>query len=441
MRGCILLVLVLALVSCRKSGDDKPSTGSGSQTAAKTGSGGASIGSGSGATATRPRVEQVPPPFPIQTPPADAIKTASGLVYKKLVANESGEQPKRNDAVLVNYTGWKPATGETFFTNRGRPQPFRINLVHAAPGFVEALQLLRKGETAVLWMPAEIGYKTSPSKGNAEALVYQIEVVDIVAAPPVPEDVGKPSAKATALPSGMKRLVIKPGNGKDKPRQFDNVTYHYTVWNSDGKMLDTSTSRDRPTTVAPYKESPALGEILTSMVAGERTRFWVDAERTTGNGRGIPGAHGVLCYEVEVQAVTKAQHEPPNTPPDVAKPPAGVKQSPKGVSYRVLKAGTPKEVRHPEPTDTVKVQYTGWTTDGRMFDSSQLRGDPATFNLKGVVAGWTDAIPLMTIGDRWRLWIPEELAYKGQAGKPKGMLVFDVELVDIIKANAPTSPH
>jgi len=87
------------------------------------------------------------------------------------------------------------------------------------------------------------------------------------------------------------------------------------------------------------------------------------------------------------------------------------------------------------------VQYTGWTTDGRMFDSSQLRGDPATFSLKAVVAGWTDAIPLMTIGDRWRLWIPEELAYKGQAGKPKGMLVFDVELVDIIKSAAPTSPH
>jgi peptidylprolyl isomerase len=87
------------------------------------------------------------------------------------------------------------------------------------------------------------------------------------------------------------------------------------------------------------------------------------------------------------------------------------------------------------PTETVKVEYTGWTTDGRMFDSSAIRGDKATFSLSGVVPGWTDAIPLMAVGDRWRLWIPEALAYKGKAGKPKGMLVFDVELFEIV-ANA-----
>jgi peptidylprolyl isomerase len=171
------------------------------------------------------------------------------------------------------------------------------------------------------------------------------------------------------------------------------------------------------------------------MVAGERARFWVDAERTAGNGRVVPGAKGVLCYEVEVQQIAKAEHEPPPAPPDVAKPPADAKKSPKGVFYRVLKAAG-KDTQHPAANDTVKVHYTGWTTDGRMFDSSVLRGEKATFNLKAVVAGWTDGIPLMTVGDVYRFWIPEPLAYKGAPGKPKGMLVFDVELFEIVPSSA-----
>jgi peptidylprolyl isomerase len=82
------------------------------------------------------------------------------------------------------------------------------------------------------------------------------------------------------------------------------------------------------------------------------------------------------------------------------------------------------------------VNYTGWTTDGRMFDSSALTGSPAQFSLTGVIAGWTDAIPLMVVGERTRFWIPEELAYKGVASKPAGMLVFDIELVEIVLAGS-----
>jgi len=379
----------------------------------------------------RPRVEQVTPPIPVQTPPADATKTATGLIYKTLTPNAAGLQPKRNDAVLINYTGWRQASGETFFTNRGKGKPMRLGLTQAAPGFTEALQLMHKGETAMLWMPPAIGYKVQPPA--PETLVYQLEIVDVLPAPPVPDDVAKPPATATALPSGIKRAAVTPGTGKDKPRQFDNVTFNYTVWDASGRMLDTTTSRDRALTVAPYKET-AFGQMLSTMTEGERARFWVDAELTKG-GRTIPGAQGVLCIEIELQKIAKAEHEPPPAPADVAKPPADAKKSPKGVFYRVLKAG-PGKPHHPAPTDTVKVHYTGWTTDGRMFDSSVLRGDKSTFSLKSVVAGWTDGIPLMSVGDVYRFWIPEELAYKGAAGKPKGMLVFEVELFEILPAAA-----
>lgn len=383
------------------------------------------------------RTEQVAPPVAIQTPPADATKTASGLVYKKLKTNDAGTQPKRNDTVLINFTGWRQSTGDTFFTNRGRGQPLPLNLSTTAPGFTEGLQLLRKGEKAVLWVPPEIGYKTPPTQGKPETLVYEVEVVDIEPAPAIPDNLAKPPDKAEVLPFGTKRVVVRPGTGKDKARPYDTVTYNYTAWDSDGRMIDTTETHKHPATSQPYKQSIGMDEMMTSLVAGERARFWLDAEKMVLAGtKPLPVLHGPLCYEVEMVSITKAEHEPPPAPPDVAKPPEGVKKTAKGVFYRLLKAGSGKDPRHPEPKDTVKVHYTGWTTDGRMFDSSMLRGEPATFSLGGVIAGWTDGIPVMTQGDQVRFWIPEALAYKGQAGKPAGMLVFDVELLEIMQTAA-----
>ena len=94
----------------------------------------------------------------------------------------------------------------------------------------------------------------------------------------------------------------------------------------------------------------------------------------------------------------------------------------------MLQKGTGTE--HPEAQDTVKVNYTGWTTDGKMFDSSVVRKEPATFPLDRVIAGWTEGVQLMVPGETRRLWIPEALASKGQRD-PKGLLVFDVELLGI----------
>jgi peptidylprolyl isomerase len=79
----------------------------------------------------------------------------------------------------------------------------------------------------------------------------------------------------------------------------------------------------------------------------------------------------------------------------------------------------------------VEVDYTGWTTDGKMFDSSITRGSTTTFPLDHVIAGWTEGVQLMKVGDTYRFWIPEEMAYKGSPGKPQGMLVFDVTLISI----------
>ena len=100
-----------------------------------------------------------------------------------------------------------------------------------------------------------------------------------------------------------------------------------------------------------------------------------------------------------------------------------------GVAYNVLEKG--KGNKKPRAWDRVKVHYSGWTTDGEMFDSSVLRGSPSTFPVSGVIDGWIEGLQLMQEGGLYRLWIPEALAYRGVPGRPPGMLVFDVELLQV----------
>lgn len=115
-------------------------------------------------------------------------------------------------------------------------------------------------------------------------------------------------------------------------------------------------------------------------------------------------------------------------PPDVAAPPADAVRTPTGLVSKVLSPGT--GTRHPRPNSQVVVHYTGWTTDGKMFDSSVTSGQPATMSLDGVIAGWTEGVQMMVVGEKRRFWIPAKLAYEGKDG-PQGMLVFDIELIRI----------
>jgi hypothetical protein len=117
-------------------------------------------------------------------------------------------------------------------------------------------------------------------------------------------------------------------------------------------------------------------------------------------------------------------------PPDVKAPPRDARRTPSGLAYRVLLEGTGRE--HPRANSVVTVQYTGWTTDGQMFDSSVARGQPAKFPLDRVIRGWTEGVQLMVVGQKVRFWIPARLAYglTPTGGRPAGMLIFDVELLE-----------
>ena len=111
----------------------------------------------------------------------------------------------------------------------------------------------------------------------------------------------------------------------------------------------------------------------------------------------------------------------------------GIQTLKSGLQYEVLTEG---DGAKPRAVDQVSVHYEGSLISGTVFDSSYLRGEPATFAVRGVIAGWVEALQLMSVGSKWRLYIPSDLAYRdrgsGSLIGPNMVLIFEVELIEII---------
>ena len=119
----------------------------------------------------------------------------------------------------------------------------------------------------------------------------------------------------------------------------------------------------------------------------------------------------------------------------------GVKVTPSGLQYIVIKEGTGAK---PTLNDKITAHYHGTLIDGTVFDSSVDRGQPASFPVSGVIPGWTEALQMMTVGSKWKLFLPSNLAYgeRGAGGKigPNSVLIFEVELISIDKNDAKDAP-
>jgi peptidylprolyl isomerase len=237
---------------------------------------------------------------------------------------------------------------------------------------------------------------------------------------PAPPDVAAPPADASKTPSGLATKVLSKGTGTFHPSKDDVVVVHYTGWKADGTMFDSSVTKGKPAIFGANRVIAGFSEGLQLMVTGEKRRMWIP-EALAYKGQREP--KGTLCFDVELIDV------PSHPPTDVKAPPADAKKTASGLSYKVLKEGVGG--RHPRATGAVTVNYTGWTTDGKMFDSSVVHGEAATFQVDQVIPGWTEGLQLMYEGEKTRFWIPENLAYKGKSA-PYGMLVFDVELIKIL---------
>lgn len=261
----------------------------------------------------------------------------------------------------------------------------------------------------------------SPGTDSPTAPTAEPEGEDPLAAP---SDVAAPPATAQRTESGLASVVLQAGTGDTHPKATSRVTVHYSGWTTDGNLFDSSHRRRAPATFPLNGVIAGWTEGLQLMVEGEKRRFWIPEALAYQGQAGRPA--GMLVFDVELLQIAP---EPPSAPSDVAAPPADASRTDSGLAHKLLAEG--QGTAHPVATSRVRVHYTGWTTDGEMFDSSIARGQPATFPLNGVIAGWTEGLQLMVVGEKRRFWIPEALAYRGQPGRPAGMLVFDVELLAI----------
>jgi len=373
-------------------------------------------------------------PADVAAAPSDAETTASGLASKVLKQGSGDASPSSNDEVTVHYSGWT-TDGKMFDSSVKRGQPAQFPLNGVIKGWTEGLQLMKVGEHRRFWIPADLAYGENPGGGRpGGTLCFDVELIDIKKAPEppqTPEDVAEAPADAEKSESGLCSKVITPGTGTQKPALNDAVTMHFSVWGSDGTLLDSSIMRGDTMTVSPDKiQIKGWQEALLMMVEGEKRRLWIPEDLAFGSTppQGVP--KGPICMEVEVFDIQKMP-EPPEVPSDVAAAPDDAEITDSGLASKKLSDGS--GTVHPKATDTVEVHYSGWTLDGKMFDSSVVRGQTTSFPLNGVIKGWTEGVQLMVEGEKRRFWIPADLAYGENpgGGAPGGTLCFDVELVSI----------
>jgi FKBP-type peptidyl-prolyl cis-trans isomerase len=366
-------------------------------------------------------------PTDVAAAPADATKTESGLAYKVIDgASADGEKPAGpTSKVKVHYTGWT-TDGEMFDSSHKRKRPAEFALNGVIAGWTEGLQLMTIGQKVRFWIPEDLAYKGRAGK-PAGMLVFDVELLELTNPPTAPADVAAAPEDALKTESGLAYKVLTAGTGDAHPKETSVVSVHYTGWKTDGEMFDSSEMRGKPASFPLNEVIKGWTEGVQLMVLGEKTRFWIPSAMAYGDSPNPRAPKGDLVFDVELLSIM----DPPETPADVAAVPADATKTESGLSYRVLQKGTGSA--HPADTDKVSVHYTGWTTDGKRFDSSVMRGAPATFPLNGVIKGWTEGVQLMVVGEKVRFWIPAELAYgeKPRRGAPSGMLVFDIELLEI----------
>jgi FKBP-type peptidyl-prolyl cis-trans isomerase len=317
-----------------------------------------------------------------------------------------------------------------------------------APAFVGlgALTGFAFGACAPAGDNAHEGAGVASASASASAATFGSAMVGsarvaIEPAPP-PPDLAGPPPNAQRTFSGLASVVLQPGTGVVHPDPDDAVGLHFVGWDKSGTTIGNTFAADLPVTLKATQLIEGLTEGVHLMVVGEKRRFWVPARLAYSERPFRKAPAGDLVFDVELLAV-KPGVKPPPPPSDVSGIPKSAKRTASGLAYRVLKQGDGKQ--SPKANDGAEVHYSGWTIDGRMFDSSVLRGKPAKFRVSGVIKGWTEGLQLMKVGDKTRFWIPADLAYgdtPSRPGSPTGMLVFDVELLSLFDPNVPSeNPH
>ncbi len=238
--------------------------------------------------------------------------------------------------------------------------------------------------------------------------------------------------------SGLRYQVIQPGQGESPPDANATVKLDFEVYLVDGQKLWSTTDAGEPAEVQIQTMFEGMIEGVMGMQEGGVRKLIIPASLAFGE-QGTPQIppKATIIMDVSLHDVINYQELPETLPGEAVEGEPQVTDS--GLMYYVLEEG---EGPMPESDQTsVKVHYTGYLVTGRKFDSSVERGTPATFQLNGVIQGWTEGVGGMRVGERRKLIIPYEMAY-GEQGRPgsippRATLIFDVELLGIVEKEQP----
>lgn len=254
---------------------------------------------------------------------------------------------------------------------------------------------------------------------------------------PAPDDAYAIPADAERGKGGLAWKVLQApscsGSDCERPLPYDMVEVDYTGWQAkDGKMFDSSVQRGRHASFGVGQVIRGWTQGLQLMAVGEKRRFWIPAKLAYGDVPSNPmRPAGDLVFDVELYSIERGPVPPP-PPPDVAAIPADATVTESGLAFKKLSPGKKGfESRTPGPVSRVKVEYSGWQTNGELFISTKVSGKPAEFTVQDIaLKGLAEGIQLMTLGESRRFWLPSKLAYgdKPKGNVPGGMLVFDVTL-------------
>ena len=359
--------------------------------------------------------------------------TKSGLKYEIQRPGKEGTSPKKGERVSVHYTGWLE-DGTRFDSSHDRAEPFRFSIGKGViEGWSEGVALMTVGSKYRFTIPWKLAYGEQgrgpiPPKAN---LIFEIELLRVMRRPPF---TAPDPAKQQTPASGLKYEVLAAGEG-ERPRPGQGVQVEFAAWSDQGKhILSTGADGHVLTGMCTGLRLTGSGEkFLTEAVLlmkpGAWYRFEVPPELCWGPKGIAPDVppNAITIWELRLMKI----HDVPKfEKPD----PEKMIERESGLQYEILEEGTGKS---PTWRDRVTVHYTGYLEDGTVFDSSLARGEPATFPLGRVIAGWTEGLQLMKEGAKYRFTIPPEIGY-GPAGSPPTIpsdatLIFVVELIRIGK--------
>jgi peptidylprolyl isomerase len=242
------------------------------------------------------------------------------------------------------------------------------------------------------------------------------------AAPAAPENLTPPAGAETTA-SGLAYRVLSEGTGTDRADGNDLAVVHYTGWVSETGAVFATSRTGSPQLLPLEALIDGWTEGLQLMPEGARWRLWIPGELAYLGVEGRP--QGMLVFDVEVLEVRHI----PDVPADLAAAPADAETGRDGLAWQVLESGTGEG--NPGPGDTVKVHYIGWNQEGKWFDSSYSKGTAAVLEFDNLIDGWKQALRSMVPGEKRRLWVPASLAYANDPAGPQGMLIFEVELIEV----------